>query len=688
MPFIDERLKISDEGLNDYFVESFSTFTHWVLNNFYILLSSKIMKMRKFTFCSAVAALLFVSQSSMAQLYVSNNSYVFNKGAYVYVKGDVELNAANSNFYLRNEGQLLQGGTGSGGVNKGNGNLSVFQEGTSNNYAYNYWCSPVGVPQGATVGNAVFGIHQVKRPSGLITFNGESYTPTVDGSATNTALIISSRWIFKCIIGNVYASWIAVNENNTINPGEGFTMKGVSGSDNTDVGESTLNNPGNNQRYDFRGVPNEGTIDIQVASVAGPDYPNLTLTGNPYPSAINLNLFLLENSGYTVNYTTGAYAAGGPTNVITGIAYFWEQRKTPAPSSHVLSNYVGGYGQYVANGVTAFSPGTYNNATWNTYNPDGTPNTTGGAAGTNRYKRMFTPVAQGFMVNGSTTGTAKMKNLYRTFVKEGVANNSEFERVSNNHPTTASGNWDEIPNVANVDYTQFSKAEVPQIKIHTSLNDQFTREITLAFNPNTTDGYDTAMDAVSNEGNLPTDVYFPLNNTSQFVISTLPFAIDKRVPIGFKNAETAQFKVKVGEIINFDGAQNIYLHDKASDMYYDIKNSTYEMTLPAGVNNTQYEVTFMNDNALAVASLSSDTFDVVQNNDQQNLYVANPKGKELKTVSLYDMGGKLIFSKNKLGSKSNYQFSTAGISDAVYIVKITTTDNQEVGKKITVRNSK
>ena len=71
-----------------------------------------------------------------SQIYVSNNSYVFNKGSLVYSKGNLELNGVNSNFYLRNEGQFLQGTT-SSSTNKGIGKLSVFQEGTVNNYAYN-----------------------------------------------------------------------------------------------------------------------------------------------------------------------------------------------------------------------------------------------------------------------------------------------------------------------------------------------------------------------------------------------------------------------------------------------------------------------------------------------------------------------------------------------------------------------
>lgn len=643
------------------------------------------MIMRVFT---SFFLFLILSVTANAQLFIKDGSFVFNKGAMVYVKDYIDVNGVNSNFYLRNEGQLLQGSTAAGvGLNKGLGNLSVFQEGTSNNYAYNYWCSPIGVPQGSTAGNTVFGVGQIKRPSGVTSFGGQSYIIGYDGVATNTTLAISTRWIYRYVKLNQYPSWDYVGSANSINPGEGFTMKGVSGSDITTVNETTSNNPGNNQRYDFRGVPNEGTISILVSNAGGPNYSNTTLTGNPYPSAININLFLLENSGYIVNYSTGAVTTGGPINVIDGNAYYWEQQKTPAPTSHVLAQYVGGYGYYVPNGATAFSPGTYNNATWNTYNPDGTPNTTGSAAGLNRYKRMFAPIGQGFMVAGTTVGTAKMKNLYRTFVKEGVANNSQFEKHSANATVGAIQNWDAIPNVAGVDYTQFSKAEVPQIKIHTILNNQFTREITLAFNPNTTDGFDVAMDAVSAENSLPNDIFFPLNN-KQGVISTLPFGIDKRIPITLKVGSDSTFKIFVGDIINFDGSNNIYLYDDLTGLYYDIKNSFYEITLPVGVYSNRFQITFKDANALATNTSIKNSFSIVQNNTNQLLSIANPNSIDVKEVILYDVLGKLIFDKSDLVTKTLYEFPTNSLSDGIYIVKLKTIDGQSISQKIIVEKGK
>ncbi len=69
--------------------------------------------MNKFIFFSLALSNLFLTNNLVAQVFVSNNSFIYNKGSVVFSKGNLELNGANSNFYLRNEGQLLQGTTGS-----------------------------------------------------------------------------------------------------------------------------------------------------------------------------------------------------------------------------------------------------------------------------------------------------------------------------------------------------------------------------------------------------------------------------------------------------------------------------------------------------------------------------------------------------------------------------------------------
>ncbi len=657
--------------------------------------------MKKFNVLLILFITLILSFSVNAQLFISDNSYVFNKGALVYVttdvelQGDVDVNLVPSNFYLRNEGQLLQGGTVANGSNKGTGQLSVFQDGTSNNYGYNYWCSPVGVAA-AAIGNNVFSLNPVIRRATSVTgFDIPNYiTSSYNGFTTNAGLTISAAWIYKYTTSSDYSQWSYVGPTGTVNSGLGFTMKGVTGDDNTPgIGEASLNNPigaggiNDNQRYDFRGKPNDGIISIPVlAPTGGTQYPNSTLTGNPYPSAINLNYFLLENSGYTVNYTTGVYNfIGGPTQLINGNAYYWEHIK-PA-NTHNLTGYVGGYGYYSPNGVTANSPGSYNNPSWNTYNIDGSVNTTFPGAGV-PYKRMFCPIGQGFMVQGFVNGNALMKNIYRAFVKEGAGNNSEFERNASTTSSVDGENWQAIVNVANVDYTQFSKADVPQIKIHTVINNQSTKENTLAFNPNTTDGFDVAMDVISYESNPPVDAYFSIAGYSNpFVITTLAFGIDKRIPFTLK-AETASiFKVNVGNLINFSASDNIYLFDGQTGIYHDIKNGFFEISLPVGTHSNRFEITFTN-TALSVDTNVSNIFNIVQNNINQVILVSNPKSIEVKSVGLFDITGKLIFKKVNLGVKTTYEFSTTGLSDGVYLVKLYDVYGKSISQKIIVEKVK
>ena len=79
-------------------------------------------------------------------------------------------------------------------------------------------------------------------------------------------------------------------------------------------------------------------------------------------------------------------------------------------------------------------------------------------------------------------------------------------------------------------------------------------------------------------------------------------------------------------------------------------------------------------------------FVLYQNNTTKNLTINNPKQKELVSCSLYDIVGKLIFTKKELGSNADYSFSTAGLSDGIYIVKLSTTENTDIGQKIIIKN--
>jgi hypothetical protein len=257
-----------------------------------------------------------------------------------------------------------------------------------------------------------------------------------------------------------------------------------------------------------------------------------------------------------------------------------------------------------------------------------------------------------------------MKNSYRVFVQEGNENSSQFEKKANSKNKTV---------------TDTSSL----IRFNTLLNNGPISQTVLAFNPSSTDGVDRFMDASSANDN-PANIYFVLNK-NEYVINSMPFDINKRIAIGFRNLAQANYKITVNEITNLTEVENVYLYDKTTNQYYDIKNSFYDLTLPAGTHNTRYEITFKN-NTLGVNESVKNNFVVMQDNTTKNLTIINPSQIEIASYGLYDVAGKLISYKKKLGSELSYLFPTSNLSDGIYIVKLTTSDKIEMGQKIIIKN--
>ena len=154
--------------------------------------------MKKFV---PVLILLVISNKTFAQVFVSPNSFMYVADNYVYVKQNVNIQNTG-NIYLRNQSQLLQATT-AASTNTGAGKLSVFQEGSVNNFQYNYWCSPVG-NSSSTIGNEPFGISMINRPTGLTSFVPASTTAMAGYNGIANPLQIEPFWIWKYLSSDGY----------------------------------------------------------------------------------------------------------------------------------------------------------------------------------------------------------------------------------------------------------------------------------------------------------------------------------------------------------------------------------------------------------------------------------------------------------------------------------------------------
>lgn len=562
-----------------------------------------------------------------AQMHISpsstGDSYIYLSDRFLYVEDNINLKKNNSSeteasIYLRKESQLLQGEK-SSNQNSGNGLLSVFQEGTSNAFDYNYWALPVKDNMSQNQLGAV-----IFQPKNKTKSEPALIIADLEGSAN--PLKISRRWIYK-YSGSEYDDWQHVGVDFDVMPGEGFTMKGVNGTDNMLI-NGIENNPGNRQRYDFRGLPNDGEIKVEIRKEQS------VLVGNPYPSALHLQSFLMENPAST------------------GIAYFWDSRTNG--DSHYLKDYEGGYGSY-SPGANAYAP-----AVFKTYNGAGDQTGNSGEHGAG-IAREYSPIGQAFMLTGNNNGYVHFKNSQRRFQKE----NSQTSEFKNQQ-----------------------RRGIPLLKLNVGFNDLYIRPLLLAFREDSSKDDDWAMDAKI-YGLLENDVGWNIEDAF-YNIQVRPFRKNDKIPLFINLAEETKLSFRLDDSTKIE-SENIYLFDAELERYERLGPDEFSIDLQKGNYSTRFFISFIKEKeekpevSEALPEFSIPEALIVQNNLKAQLEI-KMKQTDLKQVILYDLNGQIILDKTMQGGSSIYTLPISGLQEAVYIVKLISSENLEYTSKISIKN--
>ncbi len=635
------------------------------------------------------STLLLTTLGAFAQLTVKPNgasdSYVYVNDQIVYVTQEINLtrnstlNDTEASIYLRNNGQLIQGGTTSS--NSGDGHLSVQQNTPETNaWAYYYWASPVGysgnlgAPQPA--GNPWAGVKNIYEPLGVTAAQQAATTTGRDG--TISPMTISTRWLytFKTPGTEALGNYTRINSGTAVPPGFGFTMKGVG-----------LVTPGPDQVYEFRGRPNSGTFTIPVAAPTGvPVEGQMTLAGNPYPSALDLNKLFYDS----------------PDNDALGTFWYYDEDRTVA--SHYYTDKPYGYGVYTIGAEdTDGDPyngnnlGTYVAAPFYIWNSAGNHGGSVATSSNSDLNKRFAPIGQGIMFVGAATGTVKIKNAHRVFFKEDTAG-SVFQRpgTNENGEVSTENSPDGILGADSANISADNRTS--GMRLWVVFDEAITRDMVLNFSDQATDGYDRGLDGMSPLG-LKTDAYFPVgndNNRLPYVISTINFAANKQVPIAFKLNKTTDIQVYLKEEIK-KPYQQAYLFDSQENTYQNLSINGGRpsiINLPAGTYDNRFFIVFRNPNVkkdipqseLEAKNTVLANVNFFQNNPQHQLEVKNPEGYTIKSAAVYDMSGKLVISEKNLGANNTYSFYTGNLSDGVYLVKLMTADDIAIDYKAIVHN--
>ncbi|AUC76794.1 T9SS type A sorting domain-containing protein [Olleya sp. Bg11-27] len=592
---------------------------------------------------------------SLAQLTVRNDAYIFVDGtgfddtvadvAPLFVENNINLQEANSTIYLRNEAQVIQG-TGVTG-NSGLGKLSVYQQGTVNSYAYNYWASPVGNVSVNTTGNSTFIPNQNIYDITDLTNSTLAGYATSGYNGTSAPLNIESYWLWKYNPGVDYSAWDFVGASGFVDAGYGFTMKGTIGS--TSIA---------GQQYDFRGKPNAGEITTDIA--LGQE----TLIGNPYPSALDASAFIHD-----------------PNNIPlldAGTLYYWEQDQSI--TSHVLTSYRGGYGAYTIDATGTVD--SYVAPPFNAYNADGSLNTSGASSTSGKEARRYIPVGQGYMVKGAATGTLLTSDSHRVFYKKTGAQ-SEFYRTAENN-TEDSSERNTI--VYDTNGVQILPEDFKRFRLNVDFGSLYTRQLLHNFHQTASPDFDYGLESKV-YGALSADANWIQNNEA-YVTKADNYQIDLKIPLNLNLDAQQVLNFRLTDIQNFDYSQPIYLHDIDNNLYIDLRQQDFQISLPIGNYATRFEITFEETNTLSTVEFVENNFNVLQNNTISELVILNPNSLSINFIELYDISGKLIFNKQVKNTNTRLSYSTKNLSDGVYLVKTTLSNNNTTTKKVIVANKK
>ena len=524
-----------------------------------------------------------------------NLGLLVDNGSLLKMDGDLELNVSwylklDGKIDLQNESQLLQP-TGSILDVSSSGSIERDQQGTADNFTYNYYSSPV-MPANTSVNNGNYTIQEVLKDGtnpnapAPITF-APLYT-AADGAPT-TPITLSTYWMWKFTnLPNQYSNWIQIRHTGNLNAGEGFTMKGPNTGGISDE-----------QNYVFEGKPNNGAIALSITA------NNIYLVGNPYPSALNARQFILDNPD------------------ITGTLKFWEHW---GGGSHLLAEYQGGYALLNLSGSVV-------NASYEASDPLvsglGTPTKTPQPA---------IPVAQGFFVEAATNGTVHFNNGQREFVTE-ASGNSVFIRTASNETTSNTP-------------TTFVDDRM-KIRVGYRSPGGIRRQLLLTVDTNTTFDYDNRYDGKNSDVQFD-DLNWRIGQ-EKYIIQGVPAIDDTVVlPFQVKTRDTGMATVSIDDLENIPNDKKIYLMDNLLGIIHDIKSSDYTTTVYSGIDDNRFELVFQN-TTLSNDDFQMNGISLFFNVENQSLQINNLENKLVETVKLFNIIGQEVFQQELNSTESVIQ---------------------------------
>ncbi|WP_338356567.1 GEVED domain-containing protein [Yeosuana marina] len=565
---------------------------------------------------------------------------------YLELDGIIDLQGESQ--LIQTEGSILDADSG--------GYIERDQQGTANGFNYNYWSSSVGPignnnttrGTGTPKTNASYTILGVMK-DGTQDINFDTSPYAADSSTPTNPITISSYWLYTFYgLSGDYNSWTKIDQNVSLLPGEGFTMKGSSGSTSL----------ASKQNYIFKGLPNNGDITLPLVKISGTDDVD-RLIGNPYPSAINVAQFILDN----ISTTVGGNNING--TIFNGAVYFWDH--FGEQNTHNLKGYVGGY---ATRNITAGAPAVSNDSRINN----------NGASST-KVPGPYIAVNQGFFVSLTPDlpitvdgGDIVFNNGQRVFVTEDGSKslvpedaNSLFFKSSNNKKS---------------DVASKSVTDKHIIRLQYDSPLGYHRQIVIGAIDKASNKFDMGYDAYMADVNEE-DMYWMLDDAKFVIQGVNNFDDTQEFPLGLIVKKTGMARINLFGLENVDGNKPIYIKDTSLDKTYQINETPFEIYLEAGTYNDRFKLVFQPIQSKTLSVNESDLdrdVSMYYSSESSNLNISLKADMSVSKGLIFNLlGQKITDIKGFLKSVS----VPLKVSTGTYIVQLQT-DKGTISKKIII----